>query len=144
MKNQLKSFACGSIIVLETYFLPMLILTIRIWMAKAFLSIGVTKLLGWQSTTLLFKYEYQFPVFGYIFWAVFSTATEIISPILIIIGLFTRIASFPMLVLTAVIEFTYIQVTEHYYWAMLIGTLILFGPSTISVDHFIRKRHLKV
>ena len=30
----------------ETYFLPMLILTIRIWMAKAFLSIGVTKLLG--------------------------------------------------------------------------------------------------
>jgi putative oxidoreductase len=136
------SIANALIMILEEYFLPLLILTIRIWIARIFIYSGISKILNWSSTITLFKYEYQFPYLNHVLWAYISTATELISPILITIGLFTRLAAFPMLIMTAVIQLTYLQVSEHYYWVMLLGILILFGPSKISVDYYIRYKYI--
>lgn len=129
----------GLIMILEEYFLPLLILTIRLWMSRIFWNAGVSQVSGWSTTLALFQYEYQVPYLSSALAAYLTTSTDLISPIFLSIGLFTRLAAFPMLIMTGVVHLTYLQLTESYYWAMLLSTLILFGPGKISIDHFIRK-----
>lgn len=136
------SIANVVIMILEEYFIPLLILTIRIWIAKIFIYAGISKLLNWSGTITMFKYEYNFPLLNHVLWAYISTATDFISPALIVVGMLTRLAAFPMLIMTAVIQLIYLQVAEHYYWVMLLGILILFGPSKISIDSYIKNKYI--
>ncbi|WP_051579564.1 DoxX family protein [Neorickettsia helminthoeca] len=122
------------LIVLEEYFVPLLILTVRLWMAKVLIDSGLSKVLGWSSTSLLFLYEYRLPLFGSVFWAVLSTATDFVSALLIGLGFLTRLASFQMLVVTTIVYLTYNQFTEYYPWFIALSILVLFGSGFFSVD----------
>ncbi|MBV32283.1 MAG: hypothetical protein CMK36_02430 [Porticoccaceae bacterium] len=107
---------------------------IRVWMAKVFFLSGLTKISHWDSTLLLFEYEYAVPFLSVTFAALSATFFELVMPVFIALGLLTRLAALPLLVITAVIEFTYGSFSEHIYWALMLGLLITGGAGRFALD----------
>lgn len=129
--------------MMERLFAPVLLFIMRLWMAKIFWQAGLTKIADWNSTVMLFQYEYKVPIIPAEIAALFATSFEMICPVLLTIGLFSRLATLPMLAMTAVIQFTYLDLTEHYYWAMLLGIILCYGPGPISIDAVIKSKFVK-
>lgn len=125
---------------LEKFFLPLLIFFMRFWMARIFWYSGLVKISSWQSTLFLFQHEYKVPIIPPELAAYFATAIELSCPILLVFGIATRFATLPMLAMTAVIQFTYLHLIDHFYWAILLGTILLYGPGTLSIDYWIRRK----
>jgi len=124
---------------LEKVLGPLLFFIIRIWMAKVFWYSGLSKIQSWSTTILLYKDEYKVPYISPELAAQLSVGVELSCPIFLILGLASRLATIPMLVMTAIIEMTYLHSHEHYYWAFLLGLILCYGPEQISLDYFIRK-----
>jgi putative oxidoreductase len=112
----------------------------RLWLAKVFFMAGLTKIDSWESTLLLFEHEYAVPFLPVAFAAFSATFFELVVPPLLVLGLFTRFAAIPLLVMTAVIEFTYNSYLEHTYWALLFGILITYGAGRLSLDHLVAQK----
>ena len=85
----------------SNYMFPLLVLFMRVWMARVFWYSGLTKISSWQSTIYLFKYEYAVPIIPAELAAML--ATELFSPILLVLGFVMRLAAIPMICMTAVI-----------------------------------------
>jgi len=119
------------------YLFDLLVLFMRLWMAQIFWYSGLTKIANWKSTIYLFKYEYAVPLIDAEIAAMLATATELSTPILLILGIATRFAAIPMLIMTAVIQFTYLSLIDHLYWASFLGTIILYGAGKYSIDRII-------
>ena len=119
------------------YLFSAVVFFMRFWMAKIFWYSGLTKISSWQSTVYLFKYEYAVPIIPAELAAAMATATELSAPIFLILGLMTRLAAFPMLCMVAVIQFTYLDLIDHLYWALLLCTIIFYGPGRYSLDNLI-------
>ncbi len=126
--------------ILELALMPILILLIRFWMAQIFWYSGLTKISDWQATIFLFKDEYKVPVIPPEIAALLSTSVELAAPILLVLGFATRLTIIPMLAMTAVIQFTYEYSNEHYYWAMLLTTILCYGPGILSIDNLIKRK----
>lgn len=126
-------------VFLEIKALPVLILFIRFWMAKIFWYSGLTKISSWQATLFLFKEDYKVPFIPPEMAAYSSTFFELTCPVLLLLGFATRVATLPMLAMTAVIEFTYLNLIDHTYWAILLTLILFYGPGTLSVDHLLLK-----
>ena len=146
MIQQIHNSSIGKIYFATTKFthyhlFPLLVLFMRIWMAKIFWYSGLTKIASWQSTIYLFKYEYAVPVIPPELAAILATVTELSAPGLLTLGFMTRLAAIPMLCMTAVIQFTYLDLNEHLYWAVLLGTIILYGPGKYSLDRLLCGKH---
>ncbi len=68
-------------------------------------------------------------------------------PVLLVLGLFTRLAAVPLLAMAMVIQFVLgaanpaFDHIEHYYWMMLMLVLIARGGGTLSLD-FLLNRYL--
>lgn len=125
---------------LEKFVLSSLLLFIRLWMAKIFWYSGLTKISSWSSTIALFKYEYKVPFIYPELAAYLSASCELTCPIFLALGLATRLASIPMLIMAIVIQVTYLQRVEHLYWMMLLTLLICYGPGRFSIDYFIKQK----
>jgi putative oxidoreductase len=120
---------------------PVILLGLRLWMAYIFWKSGLTKIEDWNTTLFLFADEYQVPILPPVMAAFFATAFELICPVLLCFGFLTRAATLPLLAMTAVIQFTYLQHTDHLYWAMLLGTILTSGPGKLSLDYFLGRQH---
>ncbi len=66
---------------------------------------------------------------------------EIGSPILLFLGLATRLAALGLLIMTGVIQlvFPYSWVNFHLYWAALALGVLAFGPGKLSMDFLIER-----
>ncbi|MDX1923080.1 MAG: DoxX family protein [Alphaproteobacteria bacterium] len=116
------------------------VLGLRLWIADVFFQSGHTKLLDWQGTVALFADEYKVPVLPPEIAASLGTATELVAPVLLAIGLGGRFAACAMLFMTGVIEFTYMHFDVHVIWALTLALIILQGPGKLSLDYLLRKR----
>lgn len=119
---------------------PLWWLGIRIWIAYVFFKSGLTKIDEFDATLFLFEYEYNVPFIPPYFAAVSATFFELVCPILLVLGVATRFAALPLLVMTAVIQFTYQEHVQHIYWAIILSGLLLHGAGKLSIDHFIHKK----
>lgn len=135
-----------------SYLAPLVDVLIRVKMAYIFFVAGTLKLedgfLGigkgsWESTLQLFEYEYAVPYLSVEFAATSATFFEILCPVLLVLGLGARAAAFILLIMTAVIEFTYESFPEHQYWALLLLLILSRGAGVISLDYVIRKKVTK-
>lgn len=118
----------------------LVLLLLRLWMAKVFLSSGLVKISDFSNTVALFESEYAVPFIPPYFAAVSATFFELTCPILLTLGLGARFACLPLLMMTAVIQFTYDQNIQHAYWAMLLLVIFTFGAGKLSIDHLIRRK----
>lgn len=119
------------------------VLGMRLWIANVFWKSGISKLSDWQGTIALFADEYKVPVLPPELAAYMGTATELTAPVLIAIGFGARFGAAALLVMTAVIEFTYMHFGIHQVWALMLVLILLQGPGKASIDHFIRKHFSK-
>jgi len=128
---------------------PVALLAARCYVAWAFFSSGLTKLRDWDSTLLLFEYEYQVPVLPFELAAYLGTAGEIILPILLIIGLASRFSALGLFVvnIVAVIsleDIAAVAYAEHVLWGVLLAFVVVFNGGKLALDNLIKQTLIKV
>jgi putative oxidoreductase len=120
--------------------LALLQLIFRLSVASVFFMSGHSKTLSWQTTILLFANEYRVPVLSPEMAATISATFELGCSILIAFGLFTRLATLPLLGMVFVIQtFVYPENwVEHLTWAAMLIFILTRGPGPISLDRLMR------
>jgi len=115
-------------------------LAARLGIAGVFFKSGLTKVDGdWQVTDLaitLFREEYRVPLLPPELAAHLGALTELSMPILLALGLLSRLAALPLLGMTIVIQlFVYPGAWDtHLTWAALLLLIISRGPGMFSLD----------
>lgn len=113
---------------------PIADLGIRLWLAQIFFVSGIIKLSNWDNALLLSQSEYPVSWLDPITAAYLGVSIELIGAVLLIIGLATRFAALPMLILSLVIQFNYVALDQHLFWAMLFGWFVVRGAGPFSID----------
>jgi NADH dehydrogenase FAD-containing subunit/uncharacterized membrane protein YphA (DoxX/SURF4 family) len=120
--------------ILEGGVWPVLDLIIRLWLAQAFWLSGLVKVANWQGAIQLATYEYPVSWMDPVTAAWVGAAIEILGPVFLVLGLATRYAALPMMVLALVIQFAYIRLDVNLFWALLLGWYVVHGAGPISFD----------
>ena len=131
--------AAKTISWLERFPLSILQFLFRFTIAAVFWNSGQTKIASWVTTVALFRDEYQVPILPPELAATLAATVELTCPVLLVLGLATRLATLPMLGMTFVIEaFVYPENwLEHLTWATTLLFILTRGPGPLSLDHFI-------
>lgn len=74
--------------------------------------------------------------------ALLATTFELACPVLLVLGLASRLATLPLLGMTAVIQlFVYPESwPDHLIWAAVLLSILARGPGALSLDHLIARR----
>ena len=128
-----------------SYLTPILDLALRLWVARVFWNSGLTKIQSWDTTLMLFEYEYAVPVLPFELAAVLATGVELAAPVLLVLGLGTRFGALALFVLNYVAAIAYPDISpaglkDHYLWGALLAVTFFHGPGKLSVDHFLSKK----
>ena len=121
-----------------------LALASRVSIAAIFFLSGRTKVDGFLHITdgayELFRSEYRLPLIAPEVAAHLATYAEHLFPVLLVLGLFTRLSALALLGMTAVIQvFVYPDAwPTHLSWAALLLYLIGRGAGTLSFDKFLK------
>jgi len=113
----------------------------RLAVANVFWTSGQTKVDGFlhisDNTLYLFAEEYKVPLLPPEVAAYMSTIAEHVFPVLLIVGLASRLSALALLGMTAVIQiFVYPSGwPEHILWATALLVIIARGPGALSLDH---------
>lgn len=124
----------------------LLLLVARLGIASVFLASGRTKVEGLlsikPSTYALFADEYHVPLLSPEIAAHLATYAEHLFPILLTIGLLTRVSALALLGMTLVIEvFVYPDAwPTHLSWAAILLPLVAKGAGWLSIDHLFASR----
>ena len=132
----------GSAALLERIPVALPQLLFRFGVGLVFWRSAQSKLASWDTTLLLFREEYKVPVLPPEFTAYLATVVELTAPILLTLGLATRLGAAALLGMTLVIQiFVYPQsYPDHLLWAGPLLYLVIRGPGVVSLDHLIRRR----
>jgi putative oxidoreductase len=117
-------------------------LTSRIAVADIFWRSGRTKVNGFsirEETFYLFREEYKVPLLPPDLAAYLSTIGEHVFPVLLAIGLASRLSALALFGMTMVIQLFVVPGgwPEHMLWFSLLGLIIARGPGAISLDHLV-------
>jgi putative oxidoreductase len=125
----------------------------RFALAVPFLRSGLTKWSGWFAVSpvadALFESIFKLHLFGHVYdypipdvLAHLDAVAEIVLPVLLILGLATRLSALCLLVMIGVIQLTVPSawVNFHLPWAALALTLITVGAGPLSIDFAIDRR----
>jgi len=123
------------------------LLALRLALAVPFYKSGLTKWDGFLQLSggaqFLFGSEFKLHIFGSQYPYPFPMAAaygagiaEIVLPILLVAGLFTRFAALALLFMTAIIQITVPEgwANFHLPWAAMALTLVVFGGGRIGLD----------
>lgn len=121
----------------------LVLIAARIFPAVVFWQSARTKVDGFtikDSTYFLFEHVYALPVIPSAAAAVLATLAEHLLPVLLLLGLLSRLSALGLLVMTAVIQifvFPDAWVT-HGLWAAALLVTIAQGAGRLSVDHLLK------
>ena len=124
----------------------LLLLVARVGIASVFFLSGRTKVTGFlelkQSTYTLFRSEYALPVIPPEWAAHLAAYAEHAFPLLLVLGLMTRLSAAALLGMTLVIEvFVYPDAwPTHLTWAGLLLPLLACGGGAWSLDRLLLRR----
>ena len=121
---------------------PLADLGLRVWVGIVFLKSGLAKIQSMESTIMLFENEYQVPLLSPEIAAYLGTFTELVFPVLLIIGLGGRFSALVLFLfnIVAVISYPTLNpagIEQHQIWGLMLLVTLLHGPGKLSVDHFI-------
>lgn len=124
-------------------------LGIRLWMANIFFKSGMLRYQDWangqwDSQVEAFTEYHPIPGVDPQLAAIGGTVGELALPVMLALGLFTRIGAGGLLVMTLVIQYLVpvdygVSNPEHYYWMLLLMVPMLHGGGLLSVDGLAQK-----
>ncbi|MFM5472339.1 DoxX family membrane protein [Aeromonas veronii] len=122
------------------------LLLARLWVASVFFTSGWLKLTAWDSTLYLFESEYQVPLLPWLWAAYLGTAAELLLPLFLLVGLFTRPAALLLFGfnIMAVISYPTLWAGgfyDHQLWGWMLLTLIIWGGGVLSLDYWLTRRN---
>ncbi len=126
---------------------PLALFALRLPVATVFWRSGRTRVDGWnifeisESQAFLFEYEFGLPL--PVLMAHVTAIAEHMLPVLLVLGLFTRLGALGMLTMTMVIQlFVYPDawLNAHMFWAAILFAVVVLGPGKISLDHLIERQ----
>ncbi len=140
----------GKLIALSNMtLLPLLDLAIRLFMANIFFKSGLTRYSDyangtWENQIEAFTEYHPIPGVPGDIAAIAGTGGELMLPVLLAFGLFTRFGAAGLLVMTIVIQFIVpaeyeLFNNDHYMWMLLLAVPMLRGGGKISIDYLAQK-----
>ncbi|GLO62329.1 membrane protein [Vibrio sp. MACH09] len=138
----------SAVIRLQAVVVPLLLLFCRLWVAYVFFNSGLTKIASWDSTLYLFEFEYQVPVIPWQLAAYTGTIAELVLPIFVALGLFTRPMAIILFAFNAIAVISYPLLWEkgfydHQLWGLMILINIVWGAGVISLDKILKTKVIK-
>lgn len=138
--NQAAKFSLDKIEMTQAVFL----LFLRFWLAKVFFMSGLTKIQSWDTTLMLFEYEYSVPLISSVLAAWMATAAELAIPVLLVLGLLTRLNVVALFILNIVAAISYADLSfagekDHLIWGLMMMVLFFYGPGRLALDQFLVK-----
>ena len=121
--------------------LSILLLAGRIGVGATFFKAGLLKYNSFEFAVKLFQEEYRVPLLDPAVAARMAMVQELTIPILLFLGLATRIATIPLLGTIAVIQvFVYPNAhNDHLVWGSILALVLTRGPGVFSLDHVIMR-----
>jgi putative oxidoreductase len=121
---------------LEGVPLSLIQLAMRIAVGSVFFKDGLLKYHSFELAIKLFEDEYKVPVLAPAVAARLAMFNELTWPIFLFLGLATRLATLPLLMMITVIQlFVYPQAwTDNLLWASILVFLLTRGAGTLSID----------
>lgn len=125
---------------------PLADLIARCWIGAAFLKTGLLKLEDWQSTLMLFTYEFHVPLLSPHIAAILGTTMEISLPILVILGLGSRLVIVLLFLFNLIAAISYPALwtadglpglMQHVNWGIILLLLMCHGSGKLSLDNLI-------
>lgn len=125
--------------------IPALLLFTRLWVAWVFFNAGLVKVATWDSTLYLFEFEYQVPLLPWQLAAYLATATELILPWLLALGVITRPVSAILFVFNIIAVVSYPTLWaggfyDHQLWGLMLLVNTVWGAGGLSVDKYLKHR----
>jgi len=122
--------------------LALLQLAMRIAVGAVFFNSGLLKINSWEFAIKLFEDEYKVPFIDPVWAARLAAFNELTFPVLLVLGLATRLATLPLLGMILVIQtLVYPQAwVDHLLWGSILLFLLSRGPGAISLDALIERR----
>jgi putative oxidoreductase len=127
---------------LERIPLALIQLGMRIAVGAVFFNSGLLKINSWEFAIKLFEDEYKVPFIDPAWAARLAAFNELTFPVLLVLGLATRLATLPLLGMILVIQtLVYPQAwVDHLLWGSILLFLLSRGPGAISLDALIERR----
>jgi putative oxidoreductase len=122
---------------------PFVLLITRFWMSSIFWYSGIEKITNWEGTIALFANEYKVPHLPPELAAYMTASAELSCSVLLMLGLLGRLSTIPLLIITGVIQFTYMSSQDNMFWALLLGIILCYGPGPLSIDYLLHKYCIK-
>lgn len=122
---------------------PLVNLVARFYIANIFFKSGLTKIDNWSATLFLFQNEYKVPLLSFSIAAVLATFVELVGSVALALGIGTRYAAIALFLMTLIMNFTYQEVPENYYWMLILAMIAVQGGKRISIDYLIKIRCCK-
>jgi len=121
-------------------------LLVRILVASVFFQSGLTKIASWSSTVSLFENEYAVPFLSPAIAALLGTGVELFFPVLLVLGLGSRVAAAVLFVFNIIAVISYpdlgaIGLKDHQTWGLLLLVTLLHGPGRLSLDRLLERRY---
>jgi putative oxidoreductase len=147
-RSGLVGVICAATALLDKIPQSLISLAARIFPAAVFWMSGQTKVEGFHITDnaiALFRDEYALPWIDPELAAKIAAFSEHFFPILLVIGLASRLSALALFGMTAVIEiFVYPDAwPTHGVWATCFLVVIARGPGVFSLDHLLARRWLR-
>jgi len=123
------------------------LLFIRVYVAWVFLKSGMHKIGDWETTLVLFEYEYQVPLLNFELTAYLATFGELVFPVFLIAGLGTRLSAIALSLVNIIAVVSYYATLAkgaglvwHYLWGSMLLTSVIYGGGFFSIDNWLKAR----
>jgi putative oxidoreductase len=115
---------------------------LRLAVATVFWNSAMTKLDDWNAALSLFTDEYKLPLLPPLIAAYIAVSIELSTPVLLVLGLLTRLVALLLLGMTLVIEvFVYpLAWPTHIQWAAMLLVLLCRGAGSVSLDRLLLRK----
>ncbi len=122
---------------------PLFALAVRLYVAQVFFLSGLTKTRDWGTTLALFENEYHVPVISPMVAAALGTGAELALPVLLALGLGTRLTAAALFAFNIVAVISYPEISDagvkdHMLWGALLLVTFFYGAGKVSLDHRLR------
>lgn len=133
------------------YLAPLADLAARLFVANVFIRSGIAKYRDWDTTLFLFREEYNVPLLPPDIAAVLATAGELLLPVLLVVGLFTRFSALGLFILNFVAVISYyavlkgspVAIQDHLAWGIILALIMASQVRLFTLDRLVVNKLIK-